>query len=528
MAIAENEIRIFGNYVLHNLKELAKFENLEDTGTTFGSKLDIDTSGRFELVNGWKAAANRRKASSMSNEYNRKTVENLLFDAIKTLFENGIQRNPGLRKAIFDGIRGYRWLLVAYGLIRTESMSNLNKIQKDFTEKLKAAINKMDRFHLCYGTAQPEMKMVNFGQSVYLDDGFLMGNGICAGVTTKWLVRWVAAAKASMLDSSKAESQERKDFNDILEKSFNDYIRFQNEEWNKDKENYGGVEAATFQVKEKLKVELEKFGLRSPDLARLQKKGAGMYIAMHEQGTSKKGGNIQDAIQNATLIKKDIQKAENQANKLVTKLATNIAKYSQNQVKKVSQDFDDLNKKAAVLRTVAQRNAIATGDSQRKDPDRFLERIAQAYENAHSQNFQTCDFAKPMYFRDASDFEIELNNFFRPLISDSEMAMGLNQRTAYYISWRAGELKNWKKYGCSISRSGGHALGFHINKDKTFMVFDPNYGEFGCTTGNDVIQHFARWFSLYSKDTAITRFGSMRVYQDQFDFLSEDLMKFDL
>ena len=519
MAIANIEIRDFGNFVLHNLMELAKFEGLIDIRDNFGSKLNIDTDGRFVLVNGWKAAAKRTTASSLTNEYNRKTVENLLKNAINKLFTDGIQRNPGLRKAIFDGIRGYKWLLGSYGLIKSQSMKNLSQIQKDFTLDLKAAINKMDRFHLCFGTTQPEMRMENLGQSVYMDDDFLMDKGICAGITTKWLVRWVTTSKASMLDSSKALSQQHAAFNHNLDMAFVDYKNLHKARWVAEIAKYGGEASATFQVKERLKTEMSQLGVKSPDLARLQKKGSGMFIAMHEQKITKEGGLIQDSIQNATRTKQKIKKAEQGAHALVTKVETNISKYSQNQINRAYQDVDKLNQKAAVLKNVAERNAIATGDSQRLDVDRFLQRTAQAYQNAYSNQFQTIDFAKPMYFRDASDFEIELNVFFRSLISDSEMAMGLNQRTAYYIAWQAGVLKDGRMYG-SPQQEGGHALGFHINQNMTFMVFDPNYGEFGCASGNDVIQHFARWFSLYSKDTVISRFGWMKVYQQQIDFLA--------
>jgi len=61
---------------------------------------------------------------------------------------------------------------------------------------------------------------------------------------------------------------------------------------------------------------------------------------------------------------------------------------------------------------------------------------------------------------------------------------------------------------------GGHALGFHITEKRPFLVFDPNYGEFGCLTGEDVIKHFARWFSLYSKDTAIKKMNTIKIYQN--------------
>jgi len=501
---------VFGNFLVHNLKELAKFDGLTDIRDNFGSKLNIDTSGRFELVKGFKAAARRTSASSMTNEYNRKTVENLLKAAIHTLFTDGIQRNPELRKAIFDGIRGYIWLLESYGLDYTQSMKEILIIKKEFTDAIKAAINTMDKFHLCYGTAQPEMKLESFGQAGYMKDKGLLASGICAGITTKWLVRWVSAGKASMLDSSKAVSQERAEFNLALDTLFNSYKTFEKTKWMGDIAKYGGEAAAMFQVKERLKKEkLDKeFGLRSPDLARLQKKGSGMYIAMQEQGKYKEGGNLQDIIQDAAQVRENAQTAPQKIQDLTAKLQANPL-LNRSERNKILNNIQKLQRHPTALNDVAERNALATNDMQRLDQDHFLQRMAQAYQNAHSQKFQKCNFAKPMYFRDASDFEIELNVFFRPLISDSEMSMGLNQRTAYYIAWQG------KKY--SSNDFSGHALGFHINQDRTFMVFDPNYGEFGCATGNEVIQHFARWFSLYSKDTVIDTFGYMRVYQDQID-----------
>lgn len=530
MATANAEINAFGNFLLLNLKELAKFDRRIDIGT-FGAKLNIEANGKFILVKGAMAALRRDSGSSLTKDYNRKTIENLLEQSITLLLNQGIQLNPELRKAIFDAIRGYRWLLGTYSIenrsgLFDASLEKLNLIQQNFTDKLKAAINKMDQFHMWFGDVQPEMRMENYGQSVYMDDKDLLSNGICAGITTKWLVRWVVAGKQSMLDSSKPQTQQQSEFNLNIEQQFQEYRTKQHVRWTGDIAKYGSEAAATFQVKERLKRDMASDRIQDPGLSRLQKKGSGMFVAMNEQNVFKKGSNLEDAIKDATKLKATMAKSEKNAIRLWEKADQLSVKKNpdQNLLNKIYDKAGQESKKAFSLGIVAQRNAEFTGDMNRINRDQFLERLARAYQNAHSNQMRKMQFSQTMYFRDASDFEPELRSFFLPLISESEIALSINQRIGYYISWNAGPLANSRPYRRVIGIEGGHALGFHINQDRTFMAFDPNYGEFSCATADDLIKHFARWYSLYSKDTAIASYGCMKIYENQFEFMARDLM----
>ena len=80
----------------------------------------------------------------------------------------------------------------------------------------------MDQFHLWFDSAQPEVKFENYGQDVYMDNRALQGGGICAGIAIKWLARWVASGKSSMMDSSKV-NQRQLDFNQVQESEFQRY-----------------------------------------------------------------------------------------------------------------------------------------------------------------------------------------------------------------------------------------------------------------------------------------------------------------
>jgi hypothetical protein len=528
MATANSEIKAFGNFIVTNLKELAKFEKRTDIQNMFGSKLNIEPNGRFVMVNGAGAAWGRNKNSSLTNEYNRKSVENLLNEAIRILTTQGVQQNPELRKAIFDGIRGYRWLLGSYrgehGNSFNNSLDKLDEIQKEFMDKLKNAINKMDQFHLWFATAQPEVKFENYGQSVYLNDNAMLGDGICAGITTKWLARWVASGKSSIMDSSKV-NQQQLDFNQEQEREFQKYKIINRTKWIGEIARYGGEAAAEFRVKQDLNNRLANRNLNDPTLNRMQKKGSGMFVAQQEQGYFKKGGDLQEVIQNASKLNANIQKASKLAKTLLDKndLITDKRRKDENWVK-----FEKATEEARFLDTAAQRNAGFTGQNQLSNTAVFLERISQQYANAHTLKCTSSVFNQCMYFRDASDFEPEIRAVLLPLVSESEASLNKGERTGYYIGWGADKLDDSDGYrfgnkginGIStwgskrISISGGHALGFHITLNNSFLVFDPNYGEFGCVSGEDVIKHFARWFSMYSKDTAINKIKTMKIYQD--------------
>lgn len=247
-----------------------------------------------------------------------------------------------------------------------------------------------------------------------------------------------------------------------------------------------------------------------------------MFVAQVEQSSFKEGGNLQEVIQNASTLNNKIQKASNKAIDLLNKndLITDERRKDANWKK-----FQKATEEAQSLNTAAQRNAGFTGQNQLTNTADFLERISQKYANAHTLKMTSSEFNKCMYFCDASDFEPKIEAVLLPLLNESEAALNKGERTGYLIAWNAGELVGSEGYQFGaperlgdpkriVKESSGHALGFHITQDRTFLVFDPNYGEFGCANSQDVIRHFARWFSLYSKDTAIKRIQTMKIYQD--------------
>ncbi len=530
MATANKEITGFGNKILPNLQELAKFDRRPDIQNMFGSKLNIETDGRFVMVNGRIAAWGRNANSSLRNHHNMMSVENLLTEAIELLTTHGVQKNPKLRKAIFDGIRGYRWLLSSYKIGENAmkdhrsidlGLKKLDEIQKEFTDKLKESVNKMDQFHLWFDSAQPEVKFENYGQDVYMDNRALLGGGICAGIAIKWLARWVASGKSSMMDSSKF-NQRQLDFNQVQESEFQRYKKINQAKWFGEIARYGGEAAAEFRVKQDLQNKLAHRKFIDPTLNRMQKKGSGMFIAQEEQTPFKEGGNLQEVILNASTLKNKIQKASNKAIDLLNKndLITDERRKDANWNK-----FQKAAEEAKFLNTAAQRNAGFTGQNQLTNTSVFLERISQQYASAYTEKCASSEFNQCMYFCDASDFETKIEAVLLPLLNESEAALNKGERTGYFIAWNAGVLVGSEGYQFGaperlgdpkriVKESGGHALGFHITQNRSFLVFDPNYGEFGCANSQDVIRHFARWFSLYSKDTAIKRILTMKIYQD--------------
>ncbi|MFM7317542.1 MAG: hypothetical protein ACKO5E_11390, partial [bacterium] len=75
---------------MHNLLELAKFDQKNDIQKLHGRKLNIEQSGRFLMTVGeWFRSGD----SSLMKSYNRASVENLLKEAIKSLSNQGIQQN---------------------------------------------------------------------------------------------------------------------------------------------------------------------------------------------------------------------------------------------------------------------------------------------------------------------------------------------------------------------------------------------------------------------------------------------------
>ena len=527
-------VTVFGNHIVHNLKVLAEFDLKTDIQKMGGRKLNIDTrTGQFNMGTGWGNAWSRNAESSLTQADSRKTVTNLLKAALDQFKQEGVTQNAEFRKALIDAFRGYRWLLSSYMANRTidnnritsyeTSLEELDGIQKEFCDSLKDAVNKMNGFHRWFATAQPEMKFYSLGQSVYMDDNALLSEGICAGITIKWLCRWVVSAKSSILDSSKPQSQEQALFEMKLNREVSKWKLNNPAEWREKITNHGGEAAANFQVREEQKAILAENPNRrvfDRTLDRLQKKGSEMFITMHEQGLIEQGGNLMNTVQNAK------ENAKEQAQKYA-----NLAISTNSRRKQAGylESAEKYQKKGESYDKVARRwGDFHMIDNQ--DTNDFLNRIAAKYENASSGASVTHPFNKPMYFRDASEFYDEIRTNFEPLISDSFTELNRGIRVGFYIGWMAGEFEQASQYRFTykfsngnratfsgskwITQKDGHALGFHITPNHSFLVFDPNYGEFGCATGDDVIKHFSRWFSLYSRKYSLVAMRNMKIYWD--------------
>ncbi|MFM7128341.1 MAG: hypothetical protein ACKO0V_03170 [bacterium] len=490
-----------------------------------GRKLNIEPNGRFLMTVGeWFRSGD----SSLMKSFNRATIENLLKEAIKSLSNQGIQQNPDLRKAIFDGIRGYRWLLSSYrreergasGSNRDSlesSLNNLDIIQKDFTDQLKAAVNTMDNFHLWFTVAQPELRLQNSGQSVYMDENALKGNGICGGISTKWLMRWVASGKSSLLDSSKPVDAIQAEFNLKVNSYVRNFKTNQRPTWIGMVAKYGGEAAADFQLLEMAKENLRaNRNLKDPRLDRLQKKGSEMYVLQKQRRTLKQGGDMQANVQQASVH--HTENLEKQFRYGVQAMGASNPRDEAKAMKK----FNKARTAYQNMDLAAEKRAGFLSQNSTQDTNQFIDRIASKYANMYSDRYMSHPFRKALYFCDASDFQTLLGPVLLPLISESEVALRKGERIGYGISWRAGDLPQSEGYrfgrgqngSRKIGQESGHALGFHITTNGTFLAFDPNYGEFGCRTGDEVVQHFSRWFSLYSKDTALVAMGTMKFYQD--------------
>jgi hypothetical protein len=507
------EVTSFGNHIVHNLKELAKFDLRTDIQKKGGSKLNINTrTGQFNMATGWGNAWNRNKESSLTREDNRRSVTNLLNRALDQFKKEGVIQNREFRKALIDGIRGYRWLLSSYIDNRTNdetaaayitSLKELDSVQQNFIISLKNAINKMDGFHRWFATAQPEMRFENFGQSTYLDDDVLLGEGICAGISIKWLCRWVVAGKSSILDSSKQRALEQQ-FNMKLNSDLIEFKRKFPDEWVSRVNNYGSESAAEFQFKEALKIVLKEQGQIDPVLNRIQKKGSEMYIAQKESTLMlEEGGMIEEIMKKTIILKESTKKAKDEAD------------YQRFKDKK---KYNTELKKAKFLDDVVLKWAGSQNQNPIQGTDDFLNMIAAKYAQAKSAIYAYAKFSRTMYFCDASDFETEIHPVMRTLIGESTLSHSVGNRFGYVITWSSGEFSSSNGYkfsdGRYIDQKGSHMMGFHITANGSYLVFDPNYGEFECATGEDVIKHFSRWFSLYSRNNALEQFGYMKIYLD--------------
>ncbi len=228
MALANAVVKNFGNHLIGNLNVLASFDKCNDIRQQRGSRLNIHQDGRFEK-GGFFSIFIRNDSSSLSQAYNQQTVNELISQAIDKLCTDTSIRDASLRKAIFNGIRGARWLLSAYQPMQSATTINVNTTNSNITaavttspdtatashglkelddneskfrDVISKAVFRFDQFHQIYSGSQP-IDIYSGGMGSFMNNSTILGNGICAGVSLHWLSRWVIRGKSSILDSKK-------------------------------------------------------------------------------------------------------------------------------------------------------------------------------------------------------------------------------------------------------------------------------------------------------------------------------------
>lgn len=515
MATANGVIKTFSpKQILDNLNVLGGFDKLPNLNQNYMAKLNIEPNGNFVMVDGKWAAWRRNSDSSLLADHNTVTISNLFKLAIETMKIRGDRQNPGLRKAIFDGLRGYTWLIVNGYLWKnkdksTDCLKNILTIRGELGKAIRAAINTMKNFHSWYDESQPQMMYRNFGQEVYLTDSGLVDNGICFGISTKWLLRWAMDNKNSILDSSKPTSPDQLNYNLRLDQAAANFKSINPTKWLGMQAVYR--DQAEFQLREMMKQKMQNRNIVDPRAQSIEKKGAEMYVTMHQQSEIVGGGDLKNVVQNASInLTQELSTAQQKlATATQQQAASSNPRRYQKKVDGYQEDVDYLQKKVTGLNTVAAMPLADGGGARFQDANAYLNYVSKKYQGAASGALNEMELPSVFYLRDSTDFAPHVRNLFLPLVQQSIAAANGNQRIGFMITWRAGQCDGYLlKNG---AQSGGHALGFHRTDTGSFIAFDPNYGEFSCADENELVNHFARWFSLYSRDTAIKNIGSMKI-----------------
>lgn len=573
MPLANARITNFPN-ILQNLRILAEFDGRDDIRNTWGSRLNIDQNGNFSRATGIGGAWNRGNASSMTQAYNQETVLELIRQAIARLQNQTVDRDPELRRAIFNGIRGTRWLFSAYSANAAgqgqfvTSMQTLDQHSKVFEVDIGSAIVELNQFaNFYHGQVQP-VHQFSATQSDFMGDNTVLGDGICAGISLKWLSRWVISGKSSFLDSKKASSnpaelmQYQNNLTRILEvvpqrdKLKNEIHALQQSmqadlqasiakyapaQWQERIKIYRSKDGAIRREIEKMKLSDPVFLQKGTQLAakesedkllrdqilelsklknqyelRLKKKGGESTVLYREQKEIKRGDVFEKtnvavqtrSIQTAT--RTGFQKRENR----IVEIENNIN--NNNQTPAQLAELNEIRaERDLIQRAFAYHNNIR-GVQGNNDTQGFLNQIADKHAEVMTSSQQTRQFHNTMYFRDSTEFRPEIEQVFQPLIAESERLHQQRMKVGYYISYQSYHDDRIASYRFSnpaqrISVSGGHAMAFHQCNDGTFLAFDPNYGEYSCRTGGELIDQFSRLFSCYSMDSCICYLGFMRV-----------------
>lgn len=464
MKLATSKITNFPDY-MKNLNVLATFDRRNDIRKKGGSRLNIAHNGDFSRATGIISTLGRSDGS-LTKRYNQETVIALIDHSILRLRMQTKNRHHLLRKAIFDGIRGTRWLFSAYFLEDKvsfkQAIEDLNNTEEKFKQIITEAVCNLNQFNYIYHNHIEPVRKLLCNQQDFMSDQEILNDGICYGICLKWLQRWVISNKSSFTDSKHANA---------------------------------------FRAPKNLNTKGAEMGMLF-DQQREINKGYKFDSNNKLTPTSSVSGHISGVKERHDLAKyvndkhaakipyKEMGLTEEQDNALKNnwgKINFNYKLHSyNNKVKGKQLNFTE-----------------------------YYNRIDSKYKDLYTTGLGSFYFKDLMYFRDASDFREEMSELFLQFVSESETMKSTNKRIGFQIGFFYGKSYD-HKYVFDIPNhvldtNNGHAMAFHIDDNGNYVAFDPNFGEFICRTGHELISQFARWLSFYSFSGFINQICHMKI-----------------
>ncbi len=464
MKLATSKITNFPDY-MKNLNVLATFDRRNDIRKKGGSRLNIAHNGDFSRATGIISTLGRSDGS-LTKRYNQETVIALIDHSILRLRMQTKNRHHLLRKAIFDGIRGTRWLFSAYFLEDKvsfkQAIEDLNNTEEKFKQIISEAVCNLNQFNYIYHNHIEPGKKLLCNQQDFMSDQRILNDGICYGISLKWLQRWVISNKSSFTDSKHANA---------------------------------------FRVPKNLNTKGAEMGMLFNQQLEINK---GYKVDSNDKltPTSSVSGHISGV--------KERQEIFNTLNvKHAAKIPVNKMGLSNEQIHDVKKNLDSIKfngKLHEYYNNVKGKQLNFT---------EYYDRIDKKYQDVYTTENYYFFFKDLMYFRDASDFREEISDLFLQLVSESETMKSTNKRIGFQIGFFYGKSYD-HKYVFDIPNhvldtNNGHAMAFHIDDNGNYVAFDPNFGEFICRTGHELISQFARWLSFYSFNGFISRICHMKI-----------------
>ncbi|MEI7923889.1 MAG: hypothetical protein WCJ40_18415 [Planctomycetota bacterium] len=460
--------------IKRNLLVLASFE----TNNKSKAKLTINKNGEFREQNGVWGSITRNDDDSLKNADNIKTIKKMFENAMSYMNKIGNppaeKRVEETRKQIVDGLRGLYFLW--YKSYRGRAgYSDLEKVIKKIGEDLSFYLLILGNSSLWYQEICNASKMKVRSQKDYYENP---RGGICWGICTDWCRRFIIKGRESFEDSPK------------MQQMTTAYI----------KEVARQIKSKNLPIQEG-KLLFEKAGLAFAalrkdfdfDFDRLRKKGPDMAVVQHAQKGVKTGEwtDMSDALAVVFTLREELQ-SEVQ-NDVINLLVSTDGEADRNMA--VSLDSKQMEKKRDKL--LKLNEALSAFD--KKYVKTGLPTLVNAQNKyAHIQILKNIKVPFLMHMRDRTDFV----RFIQDEVTKCETFRTSNPpvQTAFIISYssQSGE-------GQDLDLSG-HAMAYHgpLAADKKFYVMDPNFGEFSCTTINDVILVFSGLFSFYSFSKELT------------------------